>query len=100
MRTQVIEPVLTAQEIISGFEIMDKSIAKALETGNADDLYDYHFQSTELMRRMPTFKGHCHLPDHLVYLKDQFHHLPQYDFKNSSVYRYDVIGWKRINDNF
>lgn len=102
MGTQkIIEPALTAEEIIAGFEIMDKSITKALETGKSEDLHDFHFKGEELMRRMPTFKGCCHLPDHLVYLKDQFHYLPQYDFRtHTAAYTYAVIGYKRINDNF
>lgn len=97
---RVIEKPLTSEEIIAGFEIMDKSITKAMASGNTDDLYDFHFVSEELSQKIPAFKGHCHLPEHLVYLKTYFNYSPQYDYQTTRGGRYAIVDNKRINDNF
>lgn len=88
---------MTNEEYITSFEIMNASIEKALETGDVNDLYDFHMQSEMVMRELESFKGHLHLPEHLEYLRDQFKHRPQYQYHG--VYR-NVIGYERINYNF
>jgi hypothetical protein len=93
---------LTAQEIIEKFEVMDKSISKALETGNADDLYDFNFESGMLEQRIPSFKGHLHCPKHLQYLIDQFKWTTKRKFNyynDGGLRNVEVAGWVRINDN-
>jgi len=70
---------VTLPEIVAKLELMDKSLAKTIDTGDTKDLEEYSLCYEELYKAIngrtyfkqriePTFKGHIHAPKHLEYL--------------------------------
>jgi hypothetical protein len=76
---QALRKPVTLSEIIAKLEVMDKSLAKTLETGDSNNLEEYSLCYEDIHKAIygrtyfnhwiePTFKGHIHAPKHLEYL--------------------------------
>ncbi len=80
---EALKKPVTLSQIIAKLELMDKSLAKTLETGDTNNLEDYSLCYEDIHKAIygttyfnqsiePTFKGHIHAPKHLEYLLTPF----------------------------